>query len=96
MPIHPILTAMPVLIVARLYTTPIGDEFGPVSLLALIKQESLEVLRGAALSGKLGKPVRARFLTRSVEGSEYERLEMGLDSQGRSDYLNLKKPYGLC
>lgn len=52
------------------------------------------MLRGAALSGKLGKSVRVKFLARSVEGLEDERLEMDLDSQGRSESLNPKTSYG--
>ncbi len=92
--IHLVLTAIAVLIKALLYTTPIGDGFGLVSLLSGIKQESLDVLRGAALSGELREPVKVRFLTRSVEGLEYERLEMDLDSQGRSDSLDPRNIYG--
>lgn len=92
--IHPVLTTMAVLIKALLYTTPIGDGFGLVSLLAGIKQESLAVLRGAALSGELERPVRVRFSVRSMEEQEYERLEIELDVQGRSDSLDLKKTYG--
>lgn len=67
--IYPVLTAIAVLIKALLYNDPIGDGFGLGSLLVGIKQERLEVLRGAALTGELGKPVIVKFLARSVEES---------------------------
>jgi len=56
--IHPISTAMAVLIKALLYNTLLETDSAWFQLLAGIKQESLEVLRGAAPSGKLRKPLR--------------------------------------
>ena len=92
--IHPLLTVLAVLAKATLYTTPIGNGFGIISLLAGITAEGHEVLRGAALSGKLSQKVRVRFMTRKVEGLEYERLHLDLGSQVKSDRLGPKIMYG--
>ena len=69
--IHPLLTVVAVLVKATLYTTPISDDFGLISLLAGITEEGLEVLRGAALSGTLSKKVRVRFTALKVDGLGY-------------------------
>ena len=92
--IHPILTVLAVLAKATLYTTPISNGFGIISLLAGITAEGHEVLRGAALSGRLSQKVRVRFMTRKVEGLEYERLHLDLVSQTKSDRLKLNTMYG--
>ena len=92
--IHPLLTVLAVLAKATLYTTPIGNGFGIISLLAGVTEEGHEVLRGAALSGTLSQKVRVGFMTRKVEGLEYERLHLDLGSQVRSDRLDPKIMYG--
>lgn len=92
--IHPLLIVLAVLAKATLYTTPIADGFGLISLLAGITEEGLEVLRGAALSGTLSEKVRVRFMARKVEGLEYERLYLDLGSQVKSDRLNPEIKYG--
>ena len=92
--INPILTVLAVVAKATLYTTPIGNSFGLISLLAGITEEGLEVLRGAALSGKLSAKVRVRFVARKVEGLDYERLYLDLVSQVKSDRLSPKIKYG--
>ena len=92
--IHPLLTVLAVLAKATLYDTPIGNEFGVISLLAGITEEGHDVLRGAALSGKLSQKVRVRFWTRKVDGLEYERLQLDLGSQVKSDRLDRKVKYG--
>ena len=92
--VHPILTVLAVLAKAMLYTTPIGDGFGVISLLAGMGGEGLEVLRGAALSGKLSKKVRVRFTARKEEGLDYERLHLDLGFRAKSDRLRPKIKYG--
>ena len=92
--IHPLLTVLAVLAKAMLYPTPIGKKFGIISILAGITEEGHEGLRGAALSGTLSQKIRVRFLTRKVEGLEYERLELDLGSQVKSDGLDPKVKYG--
>ena len=92
--IHPLLTVLAVLAKATMYTTPIGNRFGIISLLAGITEEGREVMRGAALSGMLSRKVRVRFMTRKVEGLGYERLELDLGSRVRSDRLDPGVLYG--
>ena len=92
--INLVFTVLAVLVKALLYGTPIGEGFGVVSLLAGVRQESLEVLHGAALSGKLHNTVRVRFAVKEGAAMEYERLELDLGVQGRSDSLDPKKFYG--
>ena len=92
--IHPLLIISAVLAKATLYTTPIGDGFGLISLLAGITDEGLHVLRGAALSGRLSEKVRVRFVARRVEGLGYERLYLELGSQAKSDRLDPEIEYG--
>ncbi|CAD6572301.1 MAG: hypothetical protein ASARMPREDX12_005101 [Alectoria sarmentosa] len=92
--IHPLLTIIVVLAKAALSTTPIGDGFGLISLLAGIREEGLEVLRGAALSGELSQKVRIRFTASKAEGLDYERLYLDLGSQAKSDRLDPKVRYG--
>ena len=92
--VHPLLTVVAVLVKATLYTTPISDDFGLISLLAGITEEGLEVLRGAALSGTLSKRVRVRFTALKVEGLEYEKLQLYLGYQDKSDRLHPKIKYG--
>ena len=92
--VHPLLTVLAILAKSMLYTTPISDGFGVVSLLAGIGGEGLEVLRGATLSGTLSKKVRVRFTARDEEGLEYERLQLDLGSLAKSDRLVPKIKYG--
>ena len=92
--VHPLLTVLAVLGKAMLCTTPISNGFGIISLLAGVTEEGHEILRGAALSGKLSQKVSVRFLTRKLEGLEYERIYLDLDAQVKSDRLDPKVKYG--
>ena len=91
---HPLLTVLAVLAKAALYSTPIGDGFGLISLLAGITEDGLEILRGAALSGTLSEKVRVRFTVWKLDGLEYERIHLALDSQAKSDRLDPFTKYG--
>lgn len=92
--IQPLLTILATMIKALLYTTPIGDGFGLISLLAGIREEGLAQLRGAALSRKLSRDVTIRFSARN--GVDYDRLGFELDSHDRSHRFRLdpRKRYG--
>ena len=93
--INPVITILAVMVKALLYATPIGDGFSMISMLAGIREDGRELLRGAALSGKLTEDVRIRFTARD-EGEDlgYDRLNLGLGSQAQSDTLDLGKLYG--
>ena len=92
--IHPVLTILAVLAKATLYTTPIGDGFGVISLLAGMREEGLDVLRGAGFSGKVSRKIAVRFTASKEEGSDYEQIQLDLDSRDKSDRLEPKKRYG--
>ena len=88
--IHPLLTILAVLEKATLYNTPIGDSFGLILLLAGIREEELEVLRGAALSSQPSRRVRVHFTARKAKRLEHEGIHLDLGSPAKSDRLNPK------
>ena len=92
--IHPLLTISAVVAKTMLYTTPMSDRFGLISLLAGVTGDGPEILRGAALSGKLTEKVRVRFIAQKVEGQEYQRLHLDLCSQEKSNRLEPRIKYG--
>ncbi|OAL51404.1 hypothetical protein IQ07DRAFT_631275 [Pyrenochaeta sp. DS3sAY3a] len=55
--IQPIIGIMGIVAGFLLRRTPVSTEFGLMALLAGVKRSSLDVLRGAAFSGKITKPV---------------------------------------
>ena len=55
--VQPIITVVMFIIALLFYHAPIDEGFGLVTLLSGVNKESLEVLRGAALSGELRKPI---------------------------------------
>jgi hypothetical protein len=73
-----VLFAQPVLIVAAtlikawMYAAPIGDGVGMISMLAGLDDGRSAVLRGAALSGELEKPVYMDFEVRHEKGDGRE------------------------
>ena len=56
--IQPVLTALMFILVATLNSSPIGKGFGIAAVLSGIDKDSLDLLSGAAFSGKLERPVR--------------------------------------
>ncbi|KAL8724864.1 MAG: hypothetical protein Q9181_006641 [Wetmoreana brouardii] len=93
--IHPILTIAAVLAKALMFGTPVGDEFGLISLLAGVKESGVEKLRGAALSGKLKREVRVRFKDSGAGVKDgYGRLELELGEEQKTDLLMREKYYG--
>lgn len=97
--IQPIL--LPAFFLGRvsLYSTPVSNKFGLIALLAGVSRESLDVLRGAAFSGELRRPVRVRISTfdRDDEGPHENgaaSIDYEFDSQGKHDYVKGGKVYG--
>ena len=87
-----VLAIQPILLLAAfvgrmsLFSTPVTSGFGLVSLLAGVSRDSLDVLRGAAFSGKLKKPVEVRISTAYRRDFE-SNMEYELDSKGRHDSI---------
>ena len=93
--IHPILAILAVFAKSLLLGTPISEDFGLVSLLAAVSEDGVKELRGAALSGKLTKKMKARFIVRpSSKEDGYDRLELQLGSQERSNKIDKWTYYG--
>jgi hypothetical protein len=68
--LHPMLMTVFIAAKAWLYSSPIADRFGLVSMLAGVSKESSSVLEGAALSGKLKRPIRVQILVTSTPVNE--------------------------
>ena len=94
MVIQPVLTILAVLGKAVLHTTPIGDNFGIISLLAGATGSMSKSLRGAALSGRLTRDVQITFTARRNSGSWYDRLELDVGLRERSSKLRPRTLYG--
>ena len=99
-----VLAIQPILLLASfmgrraLYSTPVSNGFGLIALLAGVSRDSLDVLRGAAFSGKLTKPVRIRILTKDQDDgwlrSREANIEYELDSKGGHDRIEKGRTYG--
>ena len=99
-----VLAVQPMLLLASflgrrmLYSAPVSNGFGLIALLAGVSRDSLDVLRGAAFSGTLTKPVRIRISTNVQDGgwlrSREANIEYELDSQGRHDRIEKGRIYG--
>ncbi|KAF2822343.1 hypothetical protein CC86DRAFT_409957 [Ophiobolus disseminans] len=60
--LNPLLTLLGVAAKLWLYHSPVDENVGLVSLLAAVEPETLGVLSGAALSGKLNRRIETRFV----------------------------------
>lgn len=96
--INLILTLLATVFKAALYATPVDEGFGIIALLAGVQKESLDVLRGAALSGQLKRDVRAKIHVEDNKtehgGEVYRPITIQLDGSGRSEGLERKEKYG--
>ena len=79
--IFPILTALLFTCELLLSNIPLGSGFGMIALLAGVRKDTLQILKGASRSGKLKKPVR---ISTSVHDSP--AAAKGLDDQ-RNEYI---------
>lgn len=56
--VQPVLIMVSIGLLAMLYTTPLGDGFGLLSILSGIDRDSLDSLTGASLSGEVAQPLK--------------------------------------
>ena len=70
--VFPFITMLLFLPLLLLYNLPIGTGFGLVSILAGIDQHSVDLFRGAGLSGKLQRPVRLDISSRETSDTRQE------------------------
>lgn len=94
--INPVFTLLCTIFKGALYSTPVDEGFGLVSMLAGVRKESLSILRGAALSGQLKRDIRVRF---QVDGEDtksrgFRRVTVDVDSSGPPGAVGRKAKYG--
>ncbi len=74
------------------YQTPLDGGFSMAAVLAGVRGESLKLLAGPSLSGRLSRPVRMKVavceLVSMVGKSEYPEIEYVLDGTGGSETLS--------
>lgn len=79
--VNPTILALALLVrVIFLSKAPISKNFGTVALLAGIDKGSLDIVRGAAYSGKIKRDIRVRFSASSTD--EKQRSENSQSSKG--------------
>lgn len=97
--IYPFLILVATIWKVSLYSTPADKGFGLVSILAGVEKASLEVLKGASLSGKLERPVRLRIgIAEDVRnldggGKGEARLLYEVDSKAQHGKVKRRKIY---
>jgi hypothetical protein len=74
--LQPVLVSLAVVFKMWLWSCPVDENVGLVSLLAAVEPETWKVLGGAALSGKLSRRVNMRFVV------EENRIVVYLDEKG--------------
>jgi hypothetical protein len=80
--VQPVLTVLGFLVAVWLHKTPIGRNFGVVSILSGMDPTKLTLLRGAGLSGKLKHPVRLAVVTQPMQSDgpvNEERIQYNLE-----------------
>ena len=79
--LQPTLTIVALILLAVLHSTPVGKDFGLVSVLSGIEHEKLDILHGAALSGDLAKKVQLIMQPKENNGTKSIRYHcQDLDS----------------
>ena len=79
--LQPTLTIVVLILLAVLHSTPVGKNFGLVTILSGIDHEKLDILHGAALSGDLAKKVQLIMQPKENNGTKSIRyLCQELDS----------------
>lgn len=75
-----------------LYSVPVSDDFGLVSLLSGAKEDCLRLLHGAGLSGNLRDDVHVRFeVSNEAENTTIgkSRVQVLLEKSDRSNASNI-------
>lgn len=81
--IQPVLTVLVLILLAAWHSTPVGKNFGLISILSGTDRRNLDLLHGAALSGELAKRVQLVLRPGSVDGKsniryDYRELDSAL------------------
>lgn len=80
--LQPLLTCITFLLVALCYCSPIGKGFGMIAVLSGVNKDSLDLVRGAALSGELSKSVKLGIEVVGVDDTSINRGDIALRNHG--------------
>ncbi|RDW57290.1 hypothetical protein BP5796_12740 [Coleophoma crateriformis] len=80
------------------YKAPVGEGFGLISILAAAKADTLHLLQGAGLSGKLSSEVKMRFDVQPARhykrfAQEFGKVEVVFGEGGKSSELRIGEVY---
>jgi hypothetical protein len=97
-----VLATQPILLIVAsfatlfLYSTPVSNNFGLTALMAGLLDESRELLRGAAFSGQLERPVTVKIVTRRssrTESNVIGIIKYVLDGKGKNSRIKRGRYY---
>ncbi len=80
--LQPLLTCITFLLVTLFYYSPIDKGFGMIAVLSGVNKDSLDLVRGAALSGELSKPVKLGIEVDDVDDTLINRGDIALRNHG--------------
>lgn len=97
--IQPGLTLAAYVASRMFYRTPVDANFGLISILAGVRKESLTLLRGASMNGRVAKPVRMQIVVDDPVAAASKptppELEYILGGQDKNDTLAPRARYRL-
>lgn len=92
--LQPFITVVAFLAVFFMFSSPIGRNFGLVSVIAGIDRNTLWLLSGAAFSGDTSKPIGISVTVLSDrDGDEPDRIEYRLGESGTNGKVQQKRVY---
>ncbi len=89
--IQPALTLAAYIAERFFHQTPIDNGFGMIAILAGVRQETLRLLGGASLTGRVSKPVPMQILVDdkiSTIGKQAPQIEYVLGAEGKNETLS--------
>ena len=95
--VQPLLTTVAFFIKVLMRSVPVGEDFGLISVLGAMRDQRLQLLEGAALTGKLSRRVPIRFEAMpasSGTGKAAQGIVISLDERGTPQPLRKGAVYG--
>lgn len=93
--VHPLLTILAMVGRRWLYSVPIGEGFGIISLLGGIRPDDLHLLKGSTLSGKLAASVKLHFqVDDSYMPGKTGTIQVRLGEADKSGKVRKRVKYG--
>lgn len=86
--IQPVLVTLVFIASTLMYRTPIDEGFGLVAILAGVRRETLDLLNGASISGKLRECVRLRVVERRSRAKQ--KLGEGANEYMLEKYIHMR------